>query len=259
MSYPDLTQFKALSFDCFGTLIDQESGFIAGLESILSRLPSSSNYKNNPIELVRRLNALAWDLEVSEPELRYDLILSQSFERLAGELDVSVSEDELDDVRSWVGRWVPFPDSVPGLEILKKHFKLIILSNVDNANISRTLDHFRPSVEFDKVYTAQDIGSYKPSHRNFNYLFTHVKDELNVDREKGELLHVARSLTADHVPAKQIGQRSVWISRGGETRQGQGVGGDYEKLKGDVAFEWRFDSIGKFAEEVERQFREKGV
>ncbi|KAJ3536609.1 hypothetical protein NM208_g6649 [Fusarium decemcellulare] len=258
MSYPDLTQFKALSFDCYGTLIDQETGMINALQPISSRLLPTSPYAEDPVALIQQLNKHTGELERSQPDLHYDIILSRSFKTLANELGVDVSGEEVERVRSTVGTWLPFPDTVPGLEVLKKHYKLIILSNVDNKNISATLSHFKP-VEFDRVYTAQDIGSYKPSHRNFDYLFTHARDELNVDREKGDLLHVARSLTADHVAAKQIGLRSVWISRGGETKEGQGVGGDYEKLKGDVSFEWRFDTIGDFAQEVERQFRDKGV
>ncbi|WYZ44392.1 hypothetical protein EsH8_VII_000828 [Colletotrichum jinshuiense] len=257
MSHPDLTAFKALSFDCYGTLIDWESGLLAGLEPIISRLPPNSPHAKNPTLLAQRFDTLSRDTQVSDPRLRYDLNLSRSFSRLAEELDVAVSEEEARKFGSLPGTWTPFPDTVAGLEILKSHYKLIILSNIDQDNIAATLKHFRPTVEFDGVYTAQKIGSYKPSHGNFEYLFAHARDELGVEREKGDLLHVARSLTADHVPAKQIGLRSVWISRGGEKKNGEGVGGDYEKLKDDVAFEWRFDTIGDFAREVDKQFRDK--
>ncbi|KAF4454374.1 hypothetical protein F53441_3091 [Fusarium austroafricanum] len=258
MSYPDLTSFKALSFDCYGTLIDQEAGMIRGLQPIITRLPSESNYKQNPILLMRRFYEFTRVLEDTEPTLRYNVILLRSFKALAEELNLSVPEDETVHLESLVGTWLPFPDTVPGLEILKKHYKLIILTNMDNANASETVKRFQP-VKFDRVYTAEDIGSYKPAKANFDYLFDHVTSDLSVHKDRGDLLHVARSLTADHVPAKRLGLRSVWISRGGETKEGQGVGGDYEKLKQDVAFEWRFDSIGKFAEEVERQFREKNA
>ncbi|KAF4973106.1 hypothetical protein FSARC_537 [Fusarium sarcochroum] len=258
MSYPDLTSFKALSFDVYGTLIDQEPGMIRGLQPIISRLPSSSVYRQDPVSLIQRFDELVKDLEAAEPTLRHDIVLLRSFKSLAHEMDVSVPEDETKHVGTLPGTWLPYPDTVPGLELLKKRYKLVTLTNMDNANVSATLNHLRPSVEFDRVYTAEDIGSYKPAQANFDYLFSHVRDDLSVDKDKGELLHVARSLTADHVPAKRFGLRSVWISRGGDKKEGQGIGGNYEKLKGGVAFEWRFESIGKFAEEVERQFREKG-
>ncbi|KAF9870252.1 haloacid dehalogenase [Colletotrichum karsti] len=258
MSYPDLTTFKALSFDCYGTLVDWESGLRTGLEPILSRIPPSSTQDQTLDQLALRFDTLSSELQVSEPTLRYDINLARSFSTLADEVGAPVTPSEAEHFGKLPGTWPAFPDTVAGLEILKKHYKLIILSNIDRANISGSQERLRP-VEFDGVYIAQDIGSYKPSHHNFAYLFARAADELGVDRERGELLHVARSLTADHVPAKELRLRSVWISRGGETKDGEGVGGDYEKLKGDVAFEWRFDTIGDFAEEVDRQFREKGL
>ncbi|KAF5636155.1 haloacid dehalogenase type II [Fusarium sp. NRRL 52700] len=256
MSYPDLTAFKALSFDCYGTLIDQESGMIRGLQPIISRLPSESDYRKDPVLLIQRFHELTRVLEEGKPTLRYGNIVSRSFKSLAKELNISVPEEEMNHLESLPGAWLPFPDTIPGLQILKKHYKLIILTNMDNDNAASTLKHLQPA-EFDKIYTAEDIGSYKPAKGNFDYLFDHLKSDLSIDKDRGELLHVARSLTADHVPAKRFGLRSVWISRGGDKKEGTGVGGDYERLKADVAFEWRFDSIGKFAEEVERQFAEK--
>lgn len=275
-SHPDLTKFKALSFDCYGTLIDWESGLRAGLQPIISRLPpppppsstntnnnTSSSFATNPppteVSLTKRFDTLSAALQSSSPTLRYDLNLSSSFLALAAELGVHVTEEEATAFGSLPGTWIPFEDTIPGLDILKRHYKLIILSNIDASNISRTLTHFSP-VEFDAVYTAEQIGSYKPADGNFTYLFEHVKQDFGVqwDDERGEgLLHVARSLTADHVPAKRFGLRSVWISRGGDVKDGEGVGGDWEGTKGDVGFEWRFDTVGEFAREVERQFGEK--
>ncbi|KAI3540333.1 haloacid dehalogenase, type II [Colletotrichum filicis] len=264
-TYPDLTKFKALSFDCYGTLIDWESGLRAGLEPIISRLPppsSSSSAGDAPpteASLTKRFDTLSAALQSSSPTLRYDLNLSSSFRTLAAELGVSVTEEEATAFGSLPGTWAPFEDTIPGLEILKRRYKLIILSNIDASNISHTLKHFSP-VAFDAVYTAERIGSYKPADGNFSYLFEHVEEEFGVkwDDEGGEgLLHVARSLTADHVPAKKFGLRSVWISRGGDAKDGEGVGGDWEETKSDVGFEWRFDTIGEFAREVERQFGEK--
>lgn len=255
MSYPDLTGFKALSFDCYGTLIDWEPGMVARLRPIVSRLPPDLLSEPNPVAMVQRLHKISAELQAEEPLLRYKLNLSQSFRMLAEEFDVSVTEEEANEFGSQAGAWVPFEDVVTGLEILKKYYRLIILSNIDNDSMAETLEHFKPSVEFDAVYTAEQIGSYKPAYRNFEYLFDHARRDLGINRENGDLLHVARSLTADHVTTKQIGLRSVWISRGGEKQGKQGVGGDYDQLKSNVAFEWRFDTIGDFAQEVDRQFR----
>ena len=256
MASLDLTSFKALSFDIYGTLINQEPGMIRDLQPIISRLPDDSEYKQNSVLLMQGLAKLYQALEVDEPTLRYNLVLQRTFKQLADQLKVNVSDSEIETFGNSPGTWEPFPDTIAGMQILKKHYKLIALTNMDNANASETMKRLQPA-SFDKVYTAEDIGSYKPAHANFNYLFYHVKHDLQVDRDKGQLLHVARSLIADHVPAKKLGLKSVWICRGGDKKEGYGTGGDFEELKNDVAFEWKFESIGEFAEEVEQQFRRK--
>ncbi|TDZ27515.1 hypothetical protein C8034_v009728 [Colletotrichum sidae] len=255
MATPDLTTFKALSFDCYGTLVDWESGLLAGLQPILADVPASSPEARDPKLLARHFHTISTRLEQSDPGMRYDRNLARSFGTLARGTGAVVSDEEAETFAKLPGTWAPFEDTRAGLEVLRRHYKLIILSNIDRANMEGTLAQF--AGVFDGVYVAEDIGRYKPSHRNFAYLFSRAKEDLGVDADKGELLHVARSLTADHVPAKQLGLRSVWISRGGEVRGDHGVGGDYAELKDDVAFEWRFDTIGAFAEEVERQFRLK--
>ncbi|KAI1477089.1 haloacid dehalogenase [Daldinia eschscholtzii] len=258
--YPDLTGFKALSFDCYGTLIDWETGFLSTVKILTSQLPPSHPLNTDPpIEAIRRLNTLTRTYEENQPTLPYNEILAESITKFAREelklpgLPDSIAEP----FGNSPGTWVPFADTIPGLLKLQKHYKLAILSNVDNINITATVDQRLEPARFDAVYTAQDIGSYKPSHKNFEYLFEHARVDLGADRDRGELLHVARSLIADHVPAKELGLPSVWISRGGEREDAQGVGGSYSELKDKVAFGWRFDTLGDFADEVERQFAAK--
>ncbi|KAK3335305.1 HAD-like domain-containing protein [Cercophora scortea] len=263
-SHPDLTTFKALSFDCYGTLIDWDTGLITDLQPILSLLPPSHEWSRIPLRAVARFNHLSDQLEVSNPTQLYSANLSESFTLLAQEAGIPLSSlpaDAASNIGTGPGRWSAFPDTVAGLQILKKHYKLIILSNVSNDNIARTQAGPLRDVPFDAVYTAQDIGSYKPAHANFRYLFAHAKEDLGVDFEKGELLHAAHSLKADHVPAKEIGLRSVWIARGGDKEGYEGSGGDLKALSeaGKVSFEWKFDTIGDFAAEVARQFAAKGA
>ncbi|KAK0631648.1 HAD-like domain-containing protein [Immersiella caudata] len=260
MAHPDLTSFKALSFDCYGTLIDWESGLIASLSPILSLLPDSHPWNRRPLTAVEHFNVHSEHLWATQPLLSYDANLSRSFLLLAREADVTLpSSVDPSLIGTAPGRWPAFEDSVAALQTLKKHYKLIILSNVNNENIAKTVgDNLKP-VEFDGVYTAQNIGSYKPSLENFRYLFEHAKEHFGVDKEKGELLHVARSLTADHVPAKGVGLRSVFIARGGDKEENYGTGGNLEELmrEGKLGFEWKFDNLGELAAEVERQFSEK--
>ncbi|KAI1378833.1 haloacid dehalogenase [Hypoxylon crocopeplum] len=258
--YPDLTSFKALSFDCYGTLIDWETGFQNSVRMLTSQLPSSHPFNTEPpTEAMQRLHDVTNAYERNQPTLPYNELLVEAITKFAQEdlkldgLPDSISEP----FGNSPGTWVPFPDTVAALLKLQKRYKLAILSNVDNQNIGATVNKQLAPARFDAVYTAQDIGSYKPSHANFAYLFAHLKTDLGVDRDSNELLHVARSLTADHVTAKELGLPSVWISRGGDRRDGMGMGGDYMALKDKVAFGWRFDTLGDFADEVERQFAAK--
>ncbi|KAK3329098.1 HAD-like domain-containing protein [Apodospora peruviana] len=256
---PDFTGFKALSFDCYGTLIDWESGLAADLFPLLSQFPPTHPWAEKPSRAVKRFNEFSEHLWATKPTQLYNENLMESFSLLAKEAGLTVSEAETNAVGTGPGRWTAFADTVAGLQKLKKHYRLIILSNVDNNNIQRAVKTALAPVEFDGVYTAENIGSYKPDLNNFRYLFAHAKDEFGVDWEKKELLHVARGLTADHGPAAALGFPSVWIARGGDVEENYGIGEDYKKLiaQGKIKFVTKFDTIGDFADEVERQFAAK--
>jgi 2-haloacid dehalogenase len=107
-----------------------------------------------------------------------------------------------------IGDWPPFPDTIEALRALRSRYRLVILSNVDRGGF-RATDR-RLGVTFDAVYTAQDIGSYKPDARNFAYLIERLADD---GFQKPDILHVAQSLFHDHAPANAIGLASAWIDR----------------------------------------------
>jgi 2-haloalkanoic acid dehalogenase type II len=259
-SSPDLTGFKTLSFDCYGTLIDWEGGMATTLQPILSQLAPTHPFHQKPLLTVERFNHFSRHLWATQPKQLYNDNLVDSFKALAQDVGVSLpAEAVVASIGTSAGRWPAFPDTVEALQRLHRHFKLIILSNVSNDNIARTVGEQLAPATFDGVYTAEDIGAYKPSHTNFRYLFEHAKEDFGVDVEKGELLHVARCLTADHVPAKELGFRSVWIARGGNVEGHYGTGGNLKELQaqGKLGFEWKFQTLGEFADEVERQFAGK--
>ncbi|KAK3905077.1 HAD-like domain-containing protein [Staphylotrichum tortipilum] len=262
---PDLTRIRTLSFDCYGTLIDWESGLTSDLSPLLTRLPPSHPFNSlpasNPLLPVQHFNTHSEHLWATQPTLSYDANLRESLRALAADEGVTLPEGELEAIGDGPGRWPAFADTVDALRRLRRFYKIAILSNVNEANIARAVSG-QLGGAVDAVYTAEAIGSYKPDHANFRYLFGKVKEEFGTDVDKGELLHVARSLTVDHVPAKELGLRSVWIARGGDKPEGYGTGGDLEVLtaEGKLGFEGVFQTLGEFAEEVERQFaeREKG-
>lgn len=125
----------------------------------------------------------------------------------------------------------------------------MILSNIDNDSIARTISGPLKGVVFDAVYTAHNIGSYKPDLRNFEYLLEGVKRDLGV--EKGQVLHTAQSLTHDLVPAKTMGMSGAWIDRDEQEEK-------LRELGDKVDFTWRFGSMGEMAGDVEKETQGSG-
>jgi len=227
-----LSDFKALSFDCYGTLIDWEAGLSEALRPLAERAGKS------PEELLEAYGPIEHDLEEIHPGMRYSQLLGKVHERLCDDFGVDRDEGEAAALGASVGDWPPFSDSAEALAYLKGHFKLIILSNVDRASFAGS--NRRLAVEFDHIFTAEDIGSYKPDLRNFEYLL----ENLTADGVgKGEVLHVAQSLFHDHVPANHMGVASAWIDRRHD-KPGSGA----TKLPDPMPhYDFRFTSLGELA------------
>ena len=199
-----LTDFKALTFDCYGTLIDWESGMIEGLKPLTSRLESElSRGEILQAHARHESSQQSWT-----PTKRYSELLTIVYKRLAEEWRLSVSSSECAEYGQSVKNWPAFPDSLDALQYLKKYYKLVILSNVDNESFGHS--NHRLGIEFDAIYTAEDVGSYKPSDRNFDYMLEKLKD---LKIEKKDILHTAESMFHDHGPANRYGLASCWIYR----------------------------------------------
>jgi 2-haloacid dehalogenase len=199
-----LTDFKALTFDCYGTLIDWESGMIAALAALTGRVRKPLS-RNDILEAHARHEAMQ---QRFTPTKAYRDLLAVVYKRLADEWAVAVTwEDCLAYGRS-IGDWPAFPDSAEALQYLKRHYKLVILSNVDNPGFAAS--NKRLQVIFDAIYTAEDIGSYKPDPRNFDYMLTNLAT-LGVGRK--DILHTAESMFHDHAPTNKLGLASAWIYR----------------------------------------------
>ena len=207
-----LTDFKALSFDCYGTLIDWETGLWASLQPLVetSRVDRET--------ALATFGLLEPEQEHETPTLPYRDILARVHAKLATRWNLK-SSDAMDKAFGLsVGNWPPFPDTVEALAYLKRHYKLVILSNVDRQNFAATNRLLR--VEFDAICTAEDIGSYKPDPRNFSYLLDKLR---SLGHGKDELLHTAQSLFHDHAPAERIGLARCWINRRGDKGKGSGA------------------------------------
>jgi 2-haloacid dehalogenase len=230
-----LADFKVLSFDCYGTLIDWETGILAALRPLLRRAGVTFDSDSVLAEFAAHESAQ----QSATPDMPYAELLSRVHARLAGAWGVADDPSEDAQFGASVGDWPAFPDTVAALGMLHKRFRLVILSNVDRGSFLATQQ--RLFVPFDAIYTAQDIGSYKPDPRNFSYLIERLAED---GFQKSDLLHVAQSLFHDHVPANAIGIASAWIDR----RHGAIGWGATVPPPAGVRYDFRFNSLAEFAE-----------
>ena len=138
----------------------------------------------------------------------YRDVLAVVYKRLAEQWGVTASWDECVAYGNSIGNWPAFPDTPDALKYLKQHYKLVILSNVDNQSFAAS--NRRLGVEFDAIYTAEDIGAYKPAAKNFDYMLEKLSGS---GVAKSSILHTAESLFHDHVPANRHKLASCWIYR----------------------------------------------
>ncbi|KAJ4314343.1 hypothetical protein N0V94_006503 [Neodidymelliopsis sp. IMI 364377] len=238
-----LTDFKLLSFDVYGTLIDWERGALKALQPMLEKSDKSDI---DPKHILEVLHSIEPRIEKAHPDWKYSQVLTAVHPELCKGLDLKEpTEQESKQFGGSVGSWPAFPDTIDALKRLSKTFKLVVLSNVDNESFATGNANGLEGFKFDAVYTAQDIGSYKPDLKNFEYMLKHVKEEFSV--EKSEVLQTAQSQFHDHHPAKDIGLKSAWIYRP------KAVMGNRK----DPVFNWKFDTLGDMADAVDKELAEK--
>lgn len=227
-----LTNFKVLTFDCYGTLIDWETGIFNGLRPLIEKAGYADKSRDDILENYAKHEA---DQELMTPGLAYSVLLSVVYRRLANEWNVGVTDEEANTFGASVPDWPAFPDSVEALRYLKQHYKLVILSNVDRLSFRGS--NARLGVEFDAIYTAQDIGSYKPSPKNFDYMLSRLSRDFGL--QKADILHTAQSLFHDHAPANTFDLASAWIDR----RHADKGWGATMAPPGTPKYDFRFESM----------------
>ncbi|KAG9008422.1 hypothetical protein FRB90_008906 [Tulasnella sp. 427] len=257
----ELTDLKCLIFDCYGTLVDWESGIIDAFQPLLSRYPKPNPQTDSlsRSDILKLFVQVENEVQTANPTMLYSDVLATAHSTVASShFGVEPSAEESAAFGASVARWEPFPDTRDALRRLSKHYKLVILSNVDKSSFEHTRlklegsasDPAAKAFTFDLILTAQDIGSYKPDLKNFRYALREVNERWGV--EEVEVCATAQSLFHDHVPARKLGLKSCWIERAGAV-----VGASAEELreKGvDVGWTWRFATLGEMADEVERAF-----
>jgi 2-haloacid dehalogenase len=232
--------FDALSFDCYGTLIDWETGIAAALRP----WAAAHGLAISDEELLLAFATHEAAAEAARPSALYPDILADAMGALGGQFGVPVSPADAERFGASVPDWPAFPDSHEALERLSRRYQLIILSNVDRTSFAAS--DRRLGVTFTSILTAQDIGSYKPSPRNFVAL---LAERQRLGIPDGRLLHVAQSLFHDHVPAQAAGLPTVWIDR----RQARPGWGATPQPQAPVTPDWTFGSMAEFADAVDEE------
>jgi 2-haloacid dehalogenase len=193
-------QFEVLTFDCYGTLIDWESGILGALH----RAFSSHGRTFDDKEILEAYSVLE-PLIQAETFRSYREVLAEVMRRLGTRYSIEWKGSETASLADSIRDWQPYPDTVAALTRLKSKYKLAIISNIDDDLFAHSARHLR--VPFDYVITAQQVGSYKPSHWNFESALA----KIGLPRDK--VLHVAESLYHDILPASELGLHSVWVNR----------------------------------------------
>ena len=238
----NLLPFKALTFDCYGTLIDWESGILAELKPWVA----ASGRKLSDDQILESFGEEESRCETATPAKLYPGILADTFGPLGRRWKIPASDAQAAEFGRSVPRWPAFPDSAEALKYLKHHYKLVILSNVDRASFAES--NKKLHVEFEKIVTAQDVGSYKPDLGNFRHLLAEL-EKLGVRPE--QVLHTAQSLFHDVVPAKSVGLKTAWINR----RKGRPGAGATVLPKGDATADIEFPSMAAFVDAHREQVK----
>jgi 2-haloalkanoic acid dehalogenase type II len=229
-----LRDFQVLTFDCYGTLIDWETGIRAAFGPWLERL----GVRATPDEILAAFAGAEAPQQEATPGLRYPELLARVHATMAQQFGTAPDPQAAAAFGHSVADWPAFPDSAEALSYLEQHYRLVILSNVDRTSFAHS--NRKLGVSFDAVYTAEDIGSYKPDPRNFEYLLARFAEQSIAPEQ---ILHTAESLYHDHIPAKRFGLATCWIHR----RAGTAGHGATRSPEVEVMPDFRFATLGEMA------------
>jgi len=196
----DFTRFEILTFDCYGTLIDWETGILSALRRILA-----AHRKKIPDATLLKLYGDFEQRSEESPFRRYRAVLESVVRCFGTELGFTPTAAQVHSLSDSLQYWKPWPDTVAALRQLKTRFRLAILSNVDDDLFAAT----RPQLEvdFDEVITAQQAQAYKPSLKLFELALSRINAPAH------RVLHVGQSIYHDVIPAQALGLATVWVNR----------------------------------------------
>ena len=198
----EFDRFQWLSFDCYGTLVDWETGIANAVADSLA----AHDIRMSRSEILALFAEVEPQIQQGGGYLEYRRVLRRVVAMMGIKLEVQFAESEMNCLVDTIGSWPVFSDTRDALRAMKRRYKLAIISNVDDDLFAPTADAL--GVELDAVVTAQQCRSYKPDHRNFQTALERM------DVEKDRWLHIGESLYHDIAPANELGIASVWVNRG---------------------------------------------
>ena len=195
----DFTRYEVLTFDCYGTLIDWESGLLPALHRILA-----AHKKDLDDSTLLKLYG-DFELRAEATYQPYKQVLASVVHQFGEELKFTPTNEEAHSLSVSLPSWKPWPDTVAALCQLKSRYRLAILSNIDDDLFAAT----RPQlgVDFDEAITAQQAQAYKPSLKIFELALSRINAPAH------RVLHVGQSIYHDVIPAQALGLATVWINR----------------------------------------------
>jgi len=199
----NFNDYQALTFDCYGTLIDWESGILGAMKPILS----AHGVEVDDREIIKYYSEFEPVIQQSG-YIKYREVLKKVVQKFGDRFNFIPTATEIDSLPESLQNWQPFPDTIEALKLLKQKYKLVIISNVDDDLFAATAKNLK--VKFDEIITAEQAQSYKPSLNNFKLAFSRI----GIPQE--QILHVAASLYHDIVPARSLGLTTVWVNRNAE-------------------------------------------
>ncbi|MDA9549350.1 hypothetical protein ACM43_33855 [Bradyrhizobium sp. CCBAU 45321] len=200
----DFDKFKVVTFDCYGTLIDWETGIARVVRPWIDAINPAI-----PTDLVVTSFALHQAKhQQTRPALLYPEVLARTWKDIERTFGWTADGGHAANFSASVPEWPAFPDTVDSLRYLSRFYKLVILSNVDNTSLTGTLRHLE--VPFELTVTAEDVGSYKPALPHFTRAIEALAAK---GMAKNEILHVAQSKHHDVAPGRELGLTTVWVNR----------------------------------------------
>jgi 2-haloacid dehalogenase len=216
----NFSKYRALSFDCYGTLIDWERG----IEELASRWSAALDPRSSKGRLLTTFAAHQARFQQVRPALTYSEVLRRTWREIEREFGLQPDLSHANSFANSVGTWPPFPDTVKSLRYFQRFYRLAILSNVDNHLLNKTLKLLQ--VPFSLTVTSQDAGAYKPSSIVFERAIALLGD---MGISKNEILHVAQSKHHDISPGRALGLTTVWVDRHfGQKGSGAAIAADAE-------------------------------